>query len=505
MERSIGTALTLAMLLTLGTAFARTQPSSAYDRDFEDKAMRLELYFIGDAKDEMVTLDEVYQEGLWPESRTNLIDPFNNGRYTVELYDAASRDLLYSRGFDAMFGEYRTTAPALAGVKRVFPRSVRVPWPRRPVLLVIESRDKRNVPHPVFRRVIDPADYHWIRETAAAGDLLYPALRNGEPSEKVDLVFVAEGYTADDGDKFKADVDRFLGYLFGLEPYGSRKADFNVTGVLRPSAERGMDEPRQGSFKKTGLNASFNAFDLDRYMLIDDGHRLREIAAEAPYDAIVVLVNSKRYGGGGIYNDYCVTTVDNEVSRNVFVHEFGHSFAGLADEYYTSDVAYNDFYPKGVEPLEPNITALLDPAHVKWQDLLTPGIRIPTDWGKDKLEALGAERLKNRQALKDEVDRAKAGGSDEAEIRKIRAAFEARDENLNRKIGEVRKAYANLEGQVGVFEGAGYAAKGLYRPMVYCLMGYDPKGEFCLVCRRAISRMIDYYSASSSGHPGDVK
>ena len=493
MKRPIGRAFALALALALAAVAASAQ-ETAFDKDFENKAMRFDLYLVGDSAEEMITLDQVYQEGSWPESRTRLIDPFNNGRSTVKIYDVASNVLIYSRGFDTMFGEYRTTAPALAGVKRVFPRSVRVPWPRRPVVLVIESRDKKNIPHPVFSRVVDPADYHIIREASAAGDFVYPALKNGEAADKVDLVFIAEGYTAEDRDKFKADVDRFTGHLFELEPYKSRKADFNVTGVLRPSAERGMDEPRQGAYKKTGLDASFNAFDLDRYMLIEDGHRLREIAAEVPYDVIVVLVNSKRYGGGGIYNDYCVTTVDNEASPGVFVHEFGHSFAGLADEYYTSDVAYNDFYPQGVEPLEPNITALLDPAHVKWQDQLTPGIAVPTDWGKDKIEALGAERMKDRQAMKDEVDQAKARGADEAKVLKIQKKYVAKEQALAKKVNEVRKTYAYLDGQVGAFEGAGYAAKGLYRPQVYCLMIYNPKNEFCVVCQKAIEKMIGYYA-----------
>jgi hypothetical protein len=134
-----------------------------------------------------------------------------------------------------------------------------------------------------------------------------------------------------------------------------------------------MDEPRQRAYRKTVLNASFNAFDLDRYMLIEEDHRMHEIAGQVPYDAIIVLVDSGRYGGGSIAFDYCVTTVDHSRSLEVFVHELGHSFGGLADEYYQSEVSYNEFYPKGVEPLEPNITALLDPANVKWKDLLSPG------------------------------------------------------------------------------------------------------------------------------------
>ncbi|TRZ88026.1 hypothetical protein D4R89_08850 [bacterium] len=482
-----------------GLLFAIGMPLLAqvdYDEFFLDKAMRVDLYLTGDAREELVTIDHIYQEGIWPETPTRLVEPFENGRFAVKVYDVASNRLIYSRGFDSMFGEYKTTTPALNGLKRVFNRSVRVPYPRRPVLFVIEARDRKNILHPLFTETVDPSDYHIITETTSGGAIIYEALKNGPPRKSVDLVFVAEGYTAEDKDKFRSDVDRFTGRLFEIEPYRSAKAVFNVTGIMRPSPERAMDEPRQGAYKKTGLNASFNAFDLDRYMLIEDGHRLREVAAEVPYDAIVGMVNSKRYGGGGIYNDYCVTTVDNERSKAVFVHEFGHSFAGLADEYYASDVSYNDFYPKGVEPLEPNITALLDPRRVKWADLLSPGIQVPTEYGKERIEALQAEARKILQEAARDVESAKAKGLSEKEIKKIQERSAQAVKDIQAKIEAVRKEYASVADKVGVFEGAGYASKGLFRPMVDCLMISSPKQEFCLVCRRAITRMVDYYTGN---------
>jgi hypothetical protein len=484
----------MIMILLCCAAALSALAQVPFDDYFMDKALRLDIYHVGDAKDEIVTIDRLYQEGLWPESRTHLIDPFNYGRYAVKVYDLASNRLIFSHGFDSMFGEYKTTTPALNGVKRVFERSVRIPYPKRPVLVVIEMRDKKNILHPLFNETVDPADYHVIQEATAAGDFIYEAQTSGDPHGKVDVVFIAEGYTAGDKDKFKADVDRFTGYLFSYEPYKSARSKFNVSGVFRPSPEGAMDEPRQRIFKKTILNASFNAFDLDRYMLIENDHRLHEIAAQVPYDVIVVLVNSKRYGGGSIGFDYCVTTVDHASSRQVFVHELGHSFAGLADEYYTSDVAYNDFFPKGVEPLEPNITALLDPANVKWKDLLSPGIGVPTEYGKEKIEALQAQRRKNREAQTQEVGQAKQKGQTEAQVKKIEARCREADKALAKQIEDVRKQYAYLNDKVGVFEGAGYASKGLYRSMVNCLMISSPKDEFCLVCQRAIARMIDYFT-----------
>jgi hypothetical protein len=484
---------TIVFLMTVTALAARAQAQVAFDEFFLDKALRFDLYQVGDAKDEAVTLDQIYQEAIWPESRTHLIDPFVYGHYAVKLYDVASNRLIYTRGFDSTFAEYRTTTPALNGVKRVFERSIRVPHPKRPFLFVIEGRDKSHILHPLFNQSVDPSDYHVIRETTAAGDFVYEAQRTGHPHEKVDLVFLAEGYAAEDRDKFKADVDRMSAYLFTVEPYKSAKDKFNIRGVFRPSPERAMDEPRQRVYRKTNLNAAFNAFDLDRYMLIEEDHRMHEIAAQVPYDAIVVLVNSKRYGGGSIAFDYCVSTVDNPVSPQVLIHELGHSFAGLADEYYMSNVSYNDFYPKGVEPLEPNITALLDPANVKWKDLLSPGIGVPTEYGKEQREALVAERRKNREDRVRAVEEAKKKGESAARVRTLEARFEAADKLIAGRIDVVNTQYAGLEDKVGVFEGAGYAAKGLFRPQMYCNMISSPKGEFCRVCQRAISWMIDYF------------
>ena len=485
-------ALFLVALALTAVAAAQVQPP--FDEYFLDKALRIDLFQAGDAKDESVTVHQVYEEGLWPESKSGLLPPFEYGRYVLKLCDVASKRLIFARGFDTMFAEYKTTSPALAGTRRVFQRSVRIPLPKRPVLFVVEKRDKRHLPQPLFSQVIDPADYHIIREKPAAGDWLYEIQVAGDPHNKVDFVFVAEGYTAEDKDKFKADVDRMAAYLFTVEPYKGTKDRFNIRAVFRASAERGMDEPRQRIYKKTVLNASFNAFDLDRYMLIEDDHRMHEIAGQVPYDAIIVLVNSQRYGGGSIGLDYCVTTVDHPSSPQVFVHELGHSFAYLADEYYQSEVSYNDFYPAGVEPLEANITALLDPTNVKWKDLLSPGIGVPTEYGKDKTEALQAGRRAGREARVKDIEAAKKKGAPEKEIGRIEEKYKAADADLAARSEAVRKEYAALDDKVGVFEGAGYASKGLYRPMIYCIMIFNPKNEFCRVCQRAIGRMIDFYS-----------
>jgi len=487
--------LLLAISLSaLAAPHAGSQAQPPFDEYFLDKALRIDLFQSGDAREERVTIHQIYEEGIWPESRTGLIPPFDQGRYVLKVYDAASNRLIFLRGFDTMYAEYKTTSPALAGDVRVFERSVRIPLPKRPVLFVVEKRDKRNLLHPVFDRIIDPADYHIVREKPASGDSIYVIQETGDPHDRVDFVFVAEGYVAGDRDKFKADADRMTAFLFSIEPYKALKDRFNVRAVFRPSPEKGVDEPRQRAYRKTALNASFNAFDLDRYLLIEEDHRMHEIAGQVPYDALIVLVDSQRYGGGSIAFDYCVSTVDHARSPEVFVHELGHSFGGLADEYYQSEVSYNDFYPKGIEPLEPNITALLDPGNVKWQDLLSPGIGVPTEYGKDRTEALQAELRETRAARAKAVEAAKKRGAAAGDLKKIEDRSAAVEAALAAKLEAVRKEYASLVDKVGVFEGAGYAAKGLYRSQIYCIMIGNPKNEFCAVCRRAIARMIDFYS-----------
>jgi hypothetical protein len=485
------------VVLSLWLLSALAVPARAqvpFDDFFLDQTLRVDIYQTGDSKEETVTIHQVYKEGPWPESTAGLIPPFDYGRYVYRLYDVATNRLIFSRGFDTMFAEYKTTSPALAGEKRVFERSLRTPLPKRPVLFVIEQRDRRHLLHPIFDRTIDPTDYHIIGETPSAGDAVFEAQIAGDPRDKVDFVFLAEGYTAAEKDKFKSDLDRMTAFLFSVEPYKSSKDRFNIRGVFRPSPESAMDEPRQRAYKKTTLNASFNALDLDRYMLIEEDHLMHAIAGQVPYDAIIVLVNSARYGGGSIALDYCVSTVDFPTSPQVFIHELGHSFAYLADEYYQSEVSYNDFYPKGIEPIEANITALLDPANVKWKDLLAPGIGVPTEYGKEEIEALQAERRKNREARAKDIEEAKKRNASPKEIQRIEEKYKKADAGLNAKIEAVRKRYADLVDKVGVFEGAGYASKGLYRPQIYCIMISNPKNEFCRVCERAIARMIDFYS-----------
>ena len=466
--------------------------AARFEDHFADRTMRIDYYHAGNAAEETATLDRVYDQGLWAGSRTHLIDPFDVGRYRITLTDAATGVRLFARGFDSYFGEYKTSTPAVDGVRRTFHESALVPYPLKKVRFTLEAKDRKNVAHAVFSCEIDPADPAIVRETPAPGVKVFEAVKSGDPHAKVDVAFVAEGYTAAEEAKFRADLDRFVRILFKAEPYSSRRDAFNIAGVFKPSAESGTDEPSHGRYRATAVGTSFDSLGSDRYLLTEDNKALRDIAAAVPYDTLFIMVNTSRYGGGGIYNFFCTFTTDNQWHEYLFLHEFGHSFSGLADEYYTSDVAYNEFYPRGVEPAEANITALLDPAALKWKDLVAPGTPIPTPWEKAAFDAMEEASQKIRREANAKVARLKREGAPGPEI----AAAEAEVERLSKEAARETDAFlaaSRFAGVVGAFEGAGYASQGLFRPEVDCLMFSKGDKPLCRVCGAAVVRVIGQY------------
>ncbi len=490
----------LAAFVLLLPLLAFAQESVDFDRWFVDRTLRVDVYHTGDAAGEFYTIDRIIQEGPWAGNPRRLIAPFELGRYLLRVRDAASAALLYSKGFDSYFGEYKTTEPAAKGIKRTFSESLLIPFPKKRVRVEVLLRDRQNRPQPLFAAEIDPDDMYIIREKAAPASgtfaatdvLVVEPLKYGPAADKVDLVILGEGYTAAEADKFRADLARFTGTLFSLEPYASLRDRFNVTGLLKPSAESGCDEPSFGSFKSTTLGASFDSFGSERYLLTEDNRAWRDIAGRVPYDAVMIMVNSPRYGGGGIYNLYCTFTSDNQWQQYLILHEFGHSFTGLADEYYTSAVAYNEFYPAGVEPLEPNITALLDPNNIKWKERLTRRTAVPTPWEKEAYEKMDRAYQKRRQEMNGRIAAAKRGGAPQDEI----DALQAQSEEMSRLNGLDTDAFfkrSRFNGRVGAFEGAGYAAQGLFRPMLDCLMFSRGKRPLCRVCERAVAGAIRAY------------
>ncbi len=305
----------------------------------------------------------------------NLIDNFNNGAYFYKVYDAASGRLIFSKGFNSFFGEYRTTGNAIKGFKRTYQKSAIIPYPKSKIRFVIEKRHKRNGLTELFSSDIDPSDIYIIRETVKDNSVnVYKSHFSGNPHAKVDIAILGNGYTLNEQKKFEKDLMHFTVLFLRTEPYASLKDKFNIYGVFMPSEDSGIDEPGAGIYKYTVLSTTFYSLGSERYILTDDNNAVHDIAAQVPYDAIYIMCNSARYGGGGIYNFYCTFVSDNQFSDYIFLHEFGHSFSGLDDEYYTSDVAYDDFYPEAGEPVEPNITRLLDKNNFKWKVVISTGI-----------------------------------------------------------------------------------------------------------------------------------
>jgi hypothetical protein len=485
--------LSAALVLLAGTALSQAPAGPEFDRVFVNKTLRVDYYHSGDSQKEFISLDRVYEQGIWAGSLRNLIDPFDNGRYVVKVFDSRTGALLFSRGFDAYFGEYQSTQDALKGVMKTYQESVLVPYPRNKIRLVIEARDRANALRPLFSTDIDPAGLTIIREPLISGVKVIEMLTSGDPHTKVDIAFIAEGYTQAEEGKLRADLDRFKRVFLAAEPYRSLKNSFNLYGVFKPSEESGCDEPSHGIFKRTALSSTFDSLGSERYLLTEDNKALRDISAHVPYDALFIMVNHKRYGGGGIYNLYCTFTVDNQWYEYLFLHEFGHSFGGLADEYYTSDVAYNDFYPKGVEPKEPNITALLNPSRLKWKEFLSPGVVVPTPWEKDAFDALDMAYQKTRRETNEKIARLKRDKAPAAEVAKVEEESERLSRENARQVDEFLRQ-SRFAGLVGAFEGAGYSSKGLYRPMVDCLMFTRGNKPLCKVCVEAVKRAIGFFA-----------
>jgi len=489
MGRSIGKILLLIVVPYLATA----QEAVHFDRYFSDKTMRYDYYHTGNARSELITADKLYEYGIWAGSRVHLIDHFDNGLYYAKVYDLASGNLLFSRGFNSYYGEYKFSPPALQGRQKTFHESILIPSPAIPVILSIESRNPLNQWHVIYADTIDPYGINILRhEFSRADGQVQKPLISGNPHNKVDIVILADGYASTDESQFQRDTDRLINIFFSQEPYRSRKADFNFYALFTPSEKSGIDEPRAGIYKQTILSSTFNAMGSERYILTEDNKAVRDLAAQVPYDAIYIMINHHRYGGGGIYNQFCIFTLDRQWMDYLLIHEFGHSFAGLADEYYHSPTAYTDLYPAHIEPFEPNITALLDPAHLKWKALLSEGVAVPTPWLKAEYDSVNFAWQKLRIKLNLQTEKLKKKHAAVEEIRRSEEIYALENKKASDQLDAIIARDPN-HNKVGVFEGAGYSATGLYRSMADCMMFSTGMKPFCAACLQRINQVIDHY------------
>ncbi len=417
--------LTVLFLLVSLAGFAQ------FDKYFENRTMRVDYYHAGDYQTDIYYIDEVIAEPYWGGSKVNLFDDTKFGKYLVKVLDKATGTLIYSRSYSTLFGEWQTVDEART-VQKSFSESVVFPYPKAAVTVVFCTKAYETGEYvEKYRYDINPADVCLIKQDNRNKFPVYEVHKGGDANTKVDIVIVPDGYTASQMSQFKKDCEKFKNEFFKYEPYTSHKDDFNIHAVLAPSQESGVDEPCRNIWKNTIVSCSYWSLGSERYLMTTDNKTLRDVAANAPYDQIYILVNSTKYGGGGIFNWYCTGVNSNKMAGKIIVHEFGHGFAGLGDE-YVGGSEYNDFYNKKLEPADPNVTTLVN-FDVKWKDMIEPGTPIPTP------------------------------------------------------------ATAEYKDKVGVYEGAGYMSKDFYRPMQDCLMNHFGCDAFCPVCQRAIVKMIEFY------------
>ena len=466
--RSLACALALAAATTAATAFAQSQAPAT---------IRVDYLHSGNAMADTYAIERVLVEPLpWPGNLAHHLDTTNRGQNMVEVVDANTGELLYSRGFSTVFGEWRTTDEA-GKSSRGFHESVRFPAQGKPVRVRILQRDERNLFSVAWSVEVDAGAPEVIRKQGPAPAQPIAIRVNGASAQKVDLLILGDGYTGADMHKFELDARRLTDHLFKVSPFRERAADFNVWALAVPTQESGVSRPSAGVHHASMLGARYDIFGSERYVLTLDNRALRDLAQYAPYEFIEILVNNDTYGGGGIFGQFSTAAAGNDWAEYLFVHEFGHHFAGLADEYYTSPVAYQPSAARR-EPWEPNVTALRDPARLKWKQHVAPGTPLPTPWPKAQYEeasrAYQARRLALRAANRPESEMSALFRQD---LARSNALFSA---------APARRA-------IGAFEGANYAASGFYRPQMQCIM-FDRSDAFCRVCQDAISAMIDLYS-----------
>jgi len=409
--------------------FSRAQNVS-FDQYFLDEgSLRMDVFQCGTAEGSHYVFERFILEPYFGGSKVNLIDPFNYGTNRVKVIDAQTNTLIYSRGYNTLFREWQTTEEATR-MERCYEESVSVPMPRNEAYIILEIRNFDGEFEEVFSKLYEPDEIFNTTEQRYVFPV-YDVMVNGTPESKVDVVILPEGYTADEMAQFQQDCQNLANVFAQAEPFASHINDFNFRAVLAPSEESGVDIPAYHFWARTILNAHFYTFYIDRYCTTRDYFSVKDVAANAPYDQIYILVNSSNYGGGGFYNFYSMSTAGNMSASDVIVHEFGHAFAGLADEYEEPDNPLDLLYNLNVEPWEPNITTLVD-FESKWADLVASETPIPTP--------------NNSQ-------------------------------------------YNNT---VGAFQGGGYLSQGMYRPQRSCMMrNYAP---FCAVCSRTIEAVIEAHS-----------
>ncbi len=435
----------LFCVTSLGGARAE---NTNFDRYFRDSTLRVDYILTGNASEQQIALYESICLPGWAGRRHNLDRLPLAGNGSLEMHTADGK-LIYETSFSTLFQEWLVMEEA-QNTARAFDLVLQLPYPKEPVSLTVKLKDMKGVICAQTTHPIDPADI-LIRKPKCEAQWHY-LHQGGSPAEAIDVAIVAEGYTAEEMGTFEKDARAAMEALFSHEPFKTLKERFNLVAVPLVSQESGVSEPLDNVWRETPAASHFSTFYSDRYLTTRKLSRLYDRMAGIPFEHLIILANTDTYGGGGIYNSYTLTTAHHAQFRPVVVHEFGHSFGGLADEYYDDTLSEGTYHP-GIEPWEPNITTLTD-FDAKWRDMLPKECPVPTpvpDVAKPKIVKQG-KRLRH-----------------------------VTPEGLD-------------DYPIGVYEGAGYNAHGVYRPALDCRMKTNAATKFCPVCQRALERLIRFYT-----------
>jgi hypothetical protein len=396
-----------------------------------DEGLRLDFVLTGNQDQQRATISELYKVPLYSSGSPQNNPPFDYGTYRILMLNADSNDTLFLKGFSTLFEEWQTTGEATT-MNRTFRQSIEMPFPENKITLIVEHRQKKEGFTQLINQNMNPNLQQFKR---IIPEKLPHKIIHGtdDPTNKVDILILAEGYTPTETEQFFTDAGRHVDYLFGMPPYKQLKDHFTVRALAVPSAQSGTDDPKRNVWKNTAMNSTFNTFEADRYLESMDTWAIYNYAAALPHDHIMVLVNSKKYGGGGVYNHFSITSAGHKTSSKIFVHELSHGLAGLGDEYYFNEAANSGFFDLKTEPWHPNITTLVD-FDSKWQHLVSDTVPIPTP------------------------------------------------------------STHKYENTTGVFEGGGYSAKGIFRPAINCRMKSNKADGFCQVCQESIKEIVIFFT-----------
>lgn len=412
---------------------------------FRDSTLRIDYIFSGNATTQRISLDKLNMSPRWYGKRKHLaqLPVEGNGQITVRKHGTA--EVIYRNSFSTLFQEWQSYDEAKTSDK-AFENVFLIPMPQEKVDVTVDLRNNRHEVTGTMTHTVDPADI-LIRHIGFKNRTPFTTIQQAADTTRcIHIAYVAEGYKQNEMNVFIEDAKIATEALFEHEPFKSMRNRFNIVAVESPSADSGTSEPSKGIWRNTALGSHFDTFYSDRYLTTLNLKSLHDVLAGTPYEHIIVLVNTKEYGGGGILNSYNLSMTHHPMYKQVVVHEFGHSFAGLADE-YAYEQEQIPMYPHDVEPWEKNITTLVD-FHGKWENMIKKGTPIPTP-------IVTAAELPNvKKDKKSKVPTYK----------------------------------------MGVYEGAGYSLKGVYRATPDCRMRSNDVKEFCPACQKALRELINFYT-----------